>query len=150
MKKVIVLTICICMALTIVGCNGKTVTKDGTIDIDLTSLSSTMVYSKVYDMVNEPEKDMGKTVKMEGKCTKYVDEDTKKVYYTCLIQDATQCCAQGIEFELKDKKYPSEREDIVVVGKLDAYREDGTTYCVLRNAKLVKDKSNNETTRDLG
>ncbi len=36
------------------------------IDVDLTQLSSTMVYSEVYNMINTPEDYIGKTVKMSG------------------------------------------------------------------------------------
>ena len=37
-----------------------------TVDVDLTVLSSTMVYSEVYNMVLEAEGYVGKTVKMNG------------------------------------------------------------------------------------
>ena len=36
------------------------------IDVDLTQLSSTMVYSEVYAMVYEPDQYLGKTVKMRA------------------------------------------------------------------------------------
>ena len=72
------------------------------IDVDLTVLSSTMVYSQVYEMVYFPENYVGQTVKMEGIYTHYHDDTTGKDYYACFIQDATACCAQGIEFELTD------------------------------------------------
>lgn len=142
MKKIVSFIVLGCMIANITGCNGKTSGGKSSqgIDLDLTTLSGTMVYSKVYEMTREPENDMGKIIKMEGKCAYYKDPKTKKEYYTCIIQDATQCCAQGIEFELKKKynKYPRERENIVVQGKFDAYREKGQTYCVVRNADLVK------------
>ena len=59
------------------------------IDVDLTVLSSTMVYSEVYNMMVSPEAYIGKTVKMEGLCAYYNDEQTGNDYYTCIIQDAT-------------------------------------------------------------
>ena len=36
------------------------------IDVDLTALSSTMVYAEVYNMITAPEQYRGKVVKMEG------------------------------------------------------------------------------------
>ena len=36
------------------------------IDVDRTTLSSTMVYSEVYNMMSEPDGYLGKTVKMDG------------------------------------------------------------------------------------
>ena len=61
---------------------------------------------------------------------------------SCIIQDATACCAQGIEFELADKRtypddYPEIDEEICVVGVFDTYKEGEYTYCTLRNAKLL-------------
>lgn len=36
------------------------------VDVDLTRLSSTMVYSEVYNMMNAPGDYIGKTIKMKG------------------------------------------------------------------------------------
>lgn len=115
------------------------------IDVDLTQLSSTMVYSEVYAMVYEPQAYLGKTVKMKGLFTAF-EGDAGKVYFNCIVQDATACCAQGLEFELSDRyvypdDYPQPGEEITVQGTFDMYEEehDGNSYyyLVLRNAELV-------------
>lgn len=62
------------------------------IDIDLTSLSSTMVYSEVYNMMYEPDSYIGKTIRMDGIYTAYHDESSGNNYFACIIQDATACC----------------------------------------------------------
>ena len=107
------------------------------IDVDLTSLSSTMVYSEVSNMLYEPENYMGKTIKMGGTLSVYHDETTGQDYYACIIADATACCSQGIEFELADGSYPPEGTEIAVVGVFDTYTENGYQYCTLRNAVAV-------------
>ena len=112
------------------------------VDVDLTALSSTMVFSEVYNMMGEPESYVGKTVKMDGTFSVYYDEPTKEYYFACIIQDATACCAQGIEFELTDEykypdDYPEEGGNVCVVGVFDTYKENDSTYCTLRNARLV-------------
>ena len=112
------------------------------IDVDLTALSSTMVYSEVYNMVSAPDEYIGKTVKMKGPFAVYHDETTDNYYFACVIRDATACCAQGIEFELADKRtypddYPEIDEEICVVGVFDTYKDGEYTYCTLRNAKLL-------------
>ncbi len=117
-------------------------TTDG-IDIDLTILSSTMVYSEVYNMMSAPDGFVGKKVKMEGQFAHYRDENSGKDYYACIISDATACCSQGIEFELTDEytypdDYPEDGSDICVVGTFDTYQEAGSGYCTLRKAKIVK------------
>ena len=111
------------------------------IDIDLTALSSVLVYSEVYNMMLSPEKYVGKTVKMHGPFSYFLDEATGKYYFACIIEDATACCAQGLEFELKEnlvfpEDYPAVGEDICVIGVFDTYQEGGYTYCTLRNASL--------------
>lgn len=108
------------------------------VDVDLTSLSSTMVYSEVYNMMTSPSNYIGKTVKMSGPVATYHDEATDKWYYACIIKDATACCAQGIEFILAgDKQYPAEGEEVCVIGVFDTYKEGENTYCTLRNAEMA-------------
>ena len=112
------------------------------VDVDLTALSSTMVYSEVFNMMASPEQYIGKTVKMDGLFAYYHDEATGNDYYACIIQDATACCAQGIEFVLTDNyvypdDYPEVDEEICVIGVFDTYREGDYIYCTLRDAELV-------------
>ncbi len=111
------------------------------VDVDLTVLSSTMVYSEVYDMMYYPENYIGKSVKMKGMYAGYHDESTDKYYHACIIQDATACCAQGIEFEpIDDYKYPddypAEGQEVCVTGVFDTYEEGENTYCTLKDARL--------------
>ncbi|MBR1736522.1 MAG: hypothetical protein IJ736_05845, partial [Firmicutes bacterium] len=44
------------------------------IDVDLTAMSSTIVYSEVYNMMYEPNEYIGKTIKMKGVFKTYHDE----------------------------------------------------------------------------
>ena len=72
------------------------------VDIDLTALSSTMIYSEVYNMMYIPEEYVGKTIRMGGAFSAFHDDTTGKDYFACIIQDAAACCAQGIEFSTTD------------------------------------------------
>jgi hypothetical protein len=109
------------------------------VEIDITKMNSTMVYSQVYDMLVSPDDYIGKTVKMTGAFTLY-EGDTRN-YYACLIQDATACCSQGLEFVLDgDFKYPQDYpavgSDITVVGVFDSYYEGSNRYVQLIHAKM--------------
>ena len=109
--------------------------------VDLTALSSTMVYGEVFNMMMQPESYMGKTVKMKGEFAVYTDETTGSRYYTCIIKDATACCAKGIEFELSGDynypdDYPEEGATITVQGTFDVYEEGGKRFCTLRTATM--------------
>lgn len=112
------------------------------VDIDLTALSSTMVYGQVYNMMYYPENFIGQTIRMEGFYSDYYDQAKGKRYFACIIMDATACCSQGIEFELTEEysypdDYPEVGDEVVVEGVFDLYEEDGYDYCVLRNSKLI-------------
>ena len=91
------------------------------IDVDLTVLSSTMVYSEVYNMMMK-----------------------NRIYHACLIADATACCSQGIEFQLSGSlKYPDDYpeigSDITVIGTFDTYMEGECEFCQLIDAVIVED-----------
>ena len=116
---------------------------DPNVDVDLTVLSATMVYSEVYGMVYEPDRYIGKTVKMKGLFDMYHDETTDKYYFACVIMDATACCAQGIEFELKgEHKYPDDYpkvgDEITVTGTFATYMEGDQKYCTLKDAAFME------------
>ena len=101
--------------------------QDVNIDLDLTMLSSTMVYAEVYNIMMEPESYVGKTIKMEG--LYYADNYTDKSYHFVIISDATACCAQGLEFIwLGDHSYPKSDTEVEVVGIFESYEENGQRY----------------------
>ena len=133
------LSLVLCMSFSLfgalVGCQNQAMA-DGDY-IDLTTLGSTMVYSQVFDMVSNPANYTGKTVKANGRCGIYYDDSTGTSYYAVVIQDATACCAQGIEFVLTSGNYPNEGNPIVVEGIFGTYVEGGVTYCVLNSATLL-------------
>ncbi len=106
------------------------------VDVDLSVMSTTMIYSEVYNMMTNPKDYIGKTIKMNGTCATYHDEQTDKDYYACIVKDATACCSQGIEFELEQPDYPKPDEEITVIGTFQTYVEAGNMFCVLKNANL--------------
>ena len=115
--------------------------KSSDVDIDLTTMSSTMVYSEVYDMMYQSGDYLGKTVRMKGLMAAYHDRTTNSDYFSCVIQDATACCSQGIEFILEDSykypdDYPEEGSEITVKGTFDTFMEGEYEYCALMHAVL--------------
>ncbi|NLG04855.1 MAG: hypothetical protein GX567_13645 [Clostridia bacterium] len=71
-------------------------------------------------------------------------EPTQKYYHYCIIEDATACCMQGLEFIWEDgshnypDEYPEISEEITVTGVFETYKEkdDPYLYCRLSNASL--------------
>lgn len=126
----------------------QTQTSADGVDVDLTVLSSTMVYSEVYNMLyNDPAHYLGKTVKAKGTFSLYqlVTDGVLQpdpVAYACIIADATACCAEGMEFVLEgDYTYPDDYPElgaeITVIGEFQSYEENGMTWYHLVNARLA-------------
>ena len=126
----------------------QTQTSADGVDVDLTVLSSTMVYSEVYNMLyNDPAHYLGKTVKARGGFSIYqlVTDGVLQpdpVAYACIIADATACCAEGMEFVPEGdltypEDYPELGAEITVIGEFQSYEENGMTWYHLVNAKMV-------------
>ncbi|MDO5564755.1 MAG: hypothetical protein Q4F88_05975 [Eubacteriales bacterium] len=148
-----VLILIVILIITSCACSNKESTQLSSkdtknIDLDLTSLSATFVYSEVYNMMNTPDAYIGKKIKMNGQFALYQQNingqviNPEIIYYACIIKDATACCSQGIEFILKgNKKYPQDYPqigtEITIVGNFQTYEENGTMYCHLVDAEIV-------------
>lgn len=113
------------------------------IDIDLTTMSSTMVYSQVLYMMTEPETYVGKIVKVFGPFVPFESNSPDYCYPAIMIQDATACCANGLEFLLYGVKrcsisggngYPLYEEDATIVGRFETYLEGTSMYVHLVDA----------------
>ena len=118
--------------------------KNGEFDYDLSTMSSTMVFSTVSNMMISPESYIGKSIKVTGNFNAYHDETTDKTYFAVLIADATACCQQGLEFDLGSSfsypdDYPPQNALITVTGTFDTYNEGEARYCILKNAALKRE-----------
>ena len=152
MKKILIYFLL--LSISIISCKnnelGKTSIKefdksdktDNKIDVDLTSLSSTMVYGEVFNMIMNPENYDNKIVKMKGQFALFEDMENGKPFYACVIPDATACCLQGFEFvPLSEynypKDYPKVDSEITIVGKFE-YDENNFGYCRLIDARFIR------------
>lgn len=113
---------------------------EAAVDVDLSVMDSDMIYATVYQMMSDPEQYVGKTFRIEGKFYVTYDEMTKNQYYYCVIKDATECCAQGLEFVWGDgshiypDEYPTDGTEVIVDGTFELYMENDSRYCRLANA----------------
>ena len=126
--------------------------EDPAVDLDLTTLSSTMVFAEVSNLLYDPIPYLGKTVRMQGEFSvdhAYTMEgelDLSENYFYCIIEDALACCAQGLEFSLADSTavypadYPEEGSQITVVGTVEFFEENGFRHLRLGNAYFSEEK----------
>ena len=117
------------------------------IDIDLTTMNATMVYSEVYDMMSNPSSYVNKVVKASGPFAIATGSYANICYPAVLIRDATACCANGLEFLLYGvplctrsggNGYPVPNEEITVVGVFKTYLEDASLYVHLVDAIWIR------------
>lgn len=106
---------------------------DPEVDVDLTALSSILIFSEVNNMMIKPDRYMGKTIKMSGQYYHTYYEETGQYYHYVIIADATACCEQGLEFIWNGEHtfpdaYPEEGTNVEVEGVFGSYEELGVTY----------------------
>ncbi len=92
-------------------------------------------------MMYEPDEYVGKVIKMDGLFNLYYDEAKDYTYYACIVQDATACCSQGIEFVPTEEfqelmKTVEAGDNITVVGEFTTYTEGDSKFCTLKNATV--------------
>lgn len=147
MKRAILLIVLLAALCLPAGCSSRNAADfyggvDG-IDLDLTRLSSTMVYSEVYNMRYEPEPYYGKVIRIEGLFSAYENPETGEPFFNCIIPDATACCSQGLQFFLADEDsrvypddYPENGETVVIVGTF-VENQQNLYMCSIDNATMT-------------
>ncbi|MFV0364114.1 MAG: hypothetical protein ACK5LL_13675 [Suipraeoptans sp.] len=100
--------------------------------VDLTTLSSTMLYSEVYNMMQNPSDYIGKEVKAKGIYQSMELGEEGNRYFFILISDASECCEQGLEFicdhAVYPNDYPEEGAEVTIKGTYELYNEGENTY----------------------
>ena len=120
----------------------KSKTKGNKIDVDLNNLNANVVYSQVFLMMTEPDKFIGKRIRMSGQFNVYAAQEGNPSgvteYYAIIIADAQACCQQGIEFVWPGHTYPEGfpevKSNASVTGIFEVYEENGKKY-----SRLVAD-----------
>lgn len=97
------------------------------VDLDLSTLTSTMVYAEIFNMVSSPDDYIDKTIRLNGIFLVYQDPETEQVYCSVIVQDATACCAQGFNIVMPAQShypddYPPPRSEVTIVATIQADR----------------------------
>ena len=111
------------------------------IDLDLTKMSATMIYSTIFDMLIMAEDYIDKNIKVSGWFETYMDTQTNELYYAVVVPDATACCQQGLEFVWPGEHtypddFPKPGEDITITGRYKLIETEGVTYTYLEASKV--------------
>ena len=146
MKKTlpILLALCICLLPLYTGCANESPVS---VDLDLSVMSSTIVYAEMYNIQFDPGQYLGKVIRLRGLYSYYREPSTGVSYYACVVPDATACCMQGMEFvpaiEPEDPDhFLEDSADITVTGRLEIYVDEGISYLHLVEASVEQNPEN--------
>ena len=110
------------------------------VELDLSKMNADFAYAFIFQIVVEPEKYEGKTVRMSGTYEAYYDNAPYGRHDYCIITDVLACCAQGLEFESTKVSGIEPGQKITVSGTLklcDAVSPDGMEYKTMRIAEAA-------------
>ena len=141
-KRICALILVFSFLMTVGGVAEEAETRYPMIDLDLSQMSGTVVYAQVYNLMYDYESYLGKIIRITGYLDAFEDDVNNIVYTSCIIPDATACCATGIEFvwsgeHAYPKDYPELGSDLIVTGRLESYMEGEYMYLHLADAEVV-------------
>ena len=139
MKKYVM--VALLLAIIITACSRSELSRNNGIDVDLSVLSSTMVFAEVFKMTSNPNDYAGKTVKAQGVYETYVHESGVR-YHFIVMADAAACCAQGMELRKNSDRdnpdgYPERQTKIEVTGVYSSYTQSGALHYYLAIDDMV-------------
>ena len=134
MKKILssLLTLGLLCALATSCTPGEPQSQTGTVNLDLTALSSTIMIAEVNKMKSNPFDYMKKTVKVNGFYLAQKVEETGKYYHYIVVDN----CCLSLEFvwngdHTYPDDYPEDRTPIELTGEYGSYKEaDQAFYCL--------------------
>ncbi|MCR5617369.1 MAG: hypothetical protein K6F83_03665 [Clostridiales bacterium] len=108
--------------------------------LDISGMSSTMIFAELTDISMNPDNYDGKTLTMRGQFTSIFIEEENERYYACYVMDDTGCCLQGFEFVADGLTYPDDYPEegayFKVTGTITLYEKDGQLYRHLTDATI--------------
>jgi len=110
------------------------------VELDLSKMNADFVYAFIFQIIVEPEKYEGKTIRMTGTFETFYDDAPYGRHDYCIITDVLACCAQGLEFESAKVSGVEPGQKITVSGTLklrDAVSPDGMEYKTMRIAEAA-------------
>ena len=111
------------------------------VDVDLTSLSNTMLYAKIYDIMDSPKDYLGKTIKIVGMFAKGEDEDGNN-HYAIAASDLAGCCVSALEViwvgdHVYPDDYPELNQVIKIQGEFKTFEYKGNTMYYIETHDIM-------------
>ncbi len=120
----------------IIEINPENTTSNSEVDFDFTTMSSTMVYAQVYDLMSNSDSYFGKSFRMVGEYNQTLDSYDELMHFI-IINDATGCCPQGLELKFpEDMEIPVAGTAVIVDATVDTYEFDGFNYAYMNVSSI--------------
>ncbi len=111
---------------------------DPTVDFDLTSMSSTMVYSVVADMIYNSSHYVEKSFKMQGVFESFYSEEYETQLHFVVINDALGCCPQGLELKFTDDaEIPEPLSEVTIKGVMGLEKVGESTFMHIEVTEIL-------------
>lgn len=114
---------------------------DSGYNFDLTDMGADMIFATVYMIVTDPDAAASKSIRVNGLLYTYPSADGNGQSQYCIIKDALQCCAQGLEIYFKNKpeQIPEDGTEVLVEGVLEPYQVEGVPMklCRIKDAVVT-------------
>jgi len=141
-KCLILLCLLFIVCLSVIGCAGESERNDVDFDVDLTSLSSTMVQAEYERIVSNSEDYIGKTIRASGTYRIMANNDTGDFAHYIIIVQGDDCCQMGFEFKRDGDfsfpgDYPKPNAVIEITGVLDTHKAFGASYLYIEAHDLT-------------
>ena len=92
--------------------------KDIEVDNDISEANATIAYALVSNIMYEPLKYEGNTIKMVGTYTEHMIPPNNSIMKGIMLLDATQCCVGYLELLLPDSYDIEDGEEIMIIGNV--------------------------------
>jgi len=118
-----VLLLCFIYFLTI-GCGAEKKTDDDIV-IDIVAMSETLAGATMLNILNEPERYVGKTIRVAGTYQPFYWDEEDRYFHDLIVESQAGCCPKILEFILSGDDYPMAGAMIELVGIYSSYELDG-------------------------
>jgi len=142
MLKKVLFSICLSLIISMTSCskNNSPSVQEGQprIDLDLTKMSASLIYSNVFNMMVDPDSFKGKTIKVDGNF-RILNGPNGEIAWTVIVPDATACCEQGLSFTWGfGEDVPATDTPVTVTGIFTIKEiDDGIYYSYLTGTEVT-------------
>ena len=132
------------LLLSAAGCSGNSADAEAEkIDIDFTQLSTTVAAAEYGNVMAQPSKYLGQTLKVSGQFFSEPVVEFDRYFHYITVWQGDACCPPSV-FEIKligdnvtDDDYPKQRVMIEVTGVLSKYEEQGWQIVYLAVDEII-------------